>query len=148
MKFFKKHRTLTLIILMIIAGLLALFIFRDTINFDESTAVYGNRTEGIEAVEITEDQKKAVTDALTAHTNETKIRIAGKLVNIIIHTKGNVTLDEAKGMGPTILAIFTDEQKKFYDFQFLIDNSENQTQFPIIGYKQHSRDGINWTKDR
>ena len=148
MKFFKKHKTLTLILLIIIAGLLALFILRDTVNFDESTAVYGNRLEGIDAVKITKDQENSVIDAVKAHSTETKIRVAGKLVNIIIYTKGNVTLEEAKGLAPTVLALFTDEQKKFYDFQFLIDNSENQAQFPIIGYMQHSRDGVNWTKDR
>ncbi len=148
MKFFKKHKTLTLILLIIIAGLLAVFILRDTVNFDESTAVYGNRLEGIDAVKVTKEQEKSITEALKANTEETKIRVAGKLVNIIIYTKGNVTLDEAKAMAPTVLAIFSEEQKKFYDFQFLIDNSENQSQFPIIGYMQHSRDGVNWTKDR
>ncbi len=148
MKFFKKHKTLTLIVLMIIAVLLAVIIFRDTLNFDETTAVYGNRLEGIDAVKITKDQKTKVQDTLKAQATEVNVRVAGKLVNVLIHTNGDVTLDQAKAMGPTVLGLFTTEQKKFFDFQFLIDNSENPSQFPIIGYKQHSRDSINWTKDR
>ena len=64
MKFFKKNRTLTLILLIIIAVVLAIFIFRDTINFDESTAVYGNRLEGIEKVKVTSDQEKKIKDVL------------------------------------------------------------------------------------
>jgi len=148
MKFFKKHRTLTLIILIIIAILLAVFILRDTVNFDESTAIYGNRLEGIEAVEITKEQKSSIEEALKSKTKSTEVRVAGKLVNIIIDTNDDVALADAKAMGPTVLEIFTEEQKKFYDFQFLIDNSANQSQFPIIGYMQHSRDSVNWTKDR
>ncbi|MBP5679282.1 MAG: hypothetical protein J6X28_05625 [Bacilli bacterium] len=148
MKFLKKHRSLTLILLILIALVIAYFILKDTVNFDESTAVYGNRLEGIEAVEITKDQKKSVEDALKEKSTSVTVRVAGKLVNVIVQTKGEVTLEEAKAMGPAVLELFTPEQKAFYDFQFLIDNSENQSQFPIIGYMQHSRDAINWTKDR
>ena len=148
MKFFKKHRTLTLIILIIIAVALALFILRDTINFDESTAIYGNRLDGIEKVKITDEQKTQIEDAVKEKSQKTTVRVAGKLVNIIIHTNPDVSLEDAKAMGPAVLGLMTDEQKKSYDFQFMIDNSENQDQFPIIGYKQHSRDNINWTKDR
>ena len=148
MKFFKKHKTLTLIILIIIAVVLAFFILRDTINFDESTAVYGNRLDGIEAVKITKEQKTSVEDALKERTESVTVRVAGKLVNVTIQTKGDVALAEAKEMATTTMAIFSEDQKKFYDFQFLINNSENQEQFPIIGYMQHSRSSVTWTKDR
>ena len=64
MKFVKKHRYLVLIILILIAVALAVLILKDTVSFDESTAVYGNRLDGIEEVEITKDQKKAVQEAM------------------------------------------------------------------------------------
>ena len=148
MKFVRKHRYLVLIGLIIIAVILALLILKDTVSFDESTAVYGNRLDGIEKVEITKEQKEQVKDVLKDKTESVTVRVAGKLVNVVIKTNGDVSLEDAKGMGPTVLGIFTDEQKAFYDFQFLISNSENETQFPIIGYMQHSRDVITWTKDR
>ena len=133
MKFFKKHRTLTLLLLIIIAVLLAVFILRDTVNFDESTAVYGNRLEGIDAVKITKEQEEKVQNALKDQSTKTTVRVAGKLVNVLVEAVGTTTLDQAKAMGPAILEVFTDDQKKFYDFQIMIDNSENQSQFPIIG---------------
>ena len=148
MKFFKKNKTLTLILLIIIAVVLAIFIFRDTINFDESTAVYGNRLEGIEKVKVTSEQEKKIKESLKDKSSNVKVRVAGKLVNIIVETNPDVSQESAKEIGNTVLAIFTEEQKAFFDFQFLIDNKENQEQFPIIGYMQHSRDGITWTKDR
>ncbi|MBR3210686.1 MAG: hypothetical protein IKF71_01975 [Bacilli bacterium] len=148
MKFFKKHKTITLILLIIIAVLLAYLILKDTVNFDESTAVYGNRLDGIDKVKITDEQKTQVQDVTKEKSTSTTVRVAGKLVNIIIRTIPEASLEDAKAMGPAVLGVFSDEQKAFYDFQFLIDNSENQEQFPIIGYMQHSRDGITWTKDR
>ena len=148
MKFLKKHRNLTVLLLIVIALVIAFLILKDTVSFDESTAVYGNRLDGIEEVEITTEQKDKVKEALKEKSSSVTVRVAGKLVNIIVETNAEVTLEEAKAMGPTALEIFTPEQKAFYDFQFLINNQENQTQFPIIGYMQRSRDTINWTKDR
>jgi len=148
MKFFKKHRNLTVLLLIVIALVIAFLILKDTVSFDESTAVYGNRLDGIEEVEITTEQKDKVKEALKEKTSSVTVRVAGKLVNIIVETNAEVTLEEAKAMGPTALEVFTPEQKAFYDFQFLINNKENQNQFPIIGYMQRSRDTINWTKDR
>lgn len=148
MKFVKKHKNMVIIGLMAIAILLAVLILRETVNFDETTAVYGNRLDGIEKVKITEEQEKNIKDALKETTKSVSVRVAGKLVNIIIVTNEGITLDIAKNMGNISLEKFSDEQKQFYDFQFLIDNDENKDQFPIIGYKQHSRTEINWTKDR
>lgn len=148
MKFFKKHKTLTLILLIIIAVLLAFLILRDTINFDESTAVYGNRLEGIEEVKITDEQKAKVQEVVKDKSTSVTVRVAGKLVNVIIETIPELSLADAKAMGPVILEVFDENQKKFYDFQFMIDNKENQNQYPIIGYMQHSRSSITWTKDR
>ena len=148
MKFVKKHKNLVIIGLMVIAIVLALLIFKETVMFDETTAVYGNRLDGIEKVEITDEQKKAIKEALKDTTKEVTVRLAGKLVNIIIVTNEGTALADSKNMGNIVLEKFTDEQKAFYDFQFLIDNDENKDQYPIIGYMQHSRDSINWTKDR
>ena len=34
------------------------------------------------------------------------------------------------------------------DIQILINNKANTEQFPIIGYKHHTKGGIAWNKDR
>ena len=43
---------------------------------------------------------------------------------------------------------FTEEEKGFYDIQVIIESDTNTTQFPIIGYKHHSKAAYTWTKDR
>jgi hypothetical protein len=47
--------------------------------------------------------------------------------------------------------LFSDEEKKFYDFQFFVEKTVeagDKNQFPIIGYKHHASENITWTKDR
>ena len=133
---------------MVIAIVLAVLILKETVMFDESTAVYGNRLDGIDKVEITEEQEKGIKEALKDTTKKVTIRLAGKLVNVIIVTNEGTSLADSKNMGNIVLEKFSEEQKAFYDFQFLIDNDENKDQYPIIGYMQHSRNTISWTKDR
>ena len=38
--------------------------------------------------------------------------------------------------------------KNYYDIQFIIENDTNTAEFPIIGYKHHTKPEISWTKDR
>ena len=41
-----------------------------------------------------------------------------------------------------------DNIKNYYDIQFIIENDTNTAEFPIIGYKHHTKPEISWTKDR
>ena len=40
------------------------------------------------------------------------------------------------------------DQKEFFDIQVIIDKTNDSAQFPIIGYKHHSKEGFAFTKDR
>ena len=41
-----------------------------------------------------------------------------------------------------------EKQKEFYDVEVMIDKDNDSTQFPIIGYKHHSKNDFVFTKDR
>lgn len=148
MKFVKKHKGLVFILVVVIAVIVALLIVKDTISFDETEAIYGNRLEGIEKVAVTKDQEHKIQEALKDTTQKVTYRLAGRIIYLDIHTNPDVTQEVAKGYGNTILAIFTTEQQAYYDFQFMIANESNADQFPILGYKQRSKEAISWTADR
>ena len=148
MKFIRKNKNLVLIVLILVAAVVAFFILKDTIMFDEGTAYYGNRLDGIEKVKVKDSQKKEVQDALKDQTKKVNIRVAGKIIYFTIETNPDISLEDAKKMGTSALEKFEEDQKSFFDFQFLISNSENKDQYPIIGYKQRTRKDITWTKDR
>ena len=148
MKFIKKNKTLLLAGLILIAIVAAIFIVKDTIMFDEYQALYGNRLEGIDKVEITKDQIKQVKERLKDTTEKVDIRVSGRVINLIIETKPETTPEEARGMAGVLLENISPEQKNYYDIEALIDNSENQTQFPIIGYMHKTKTTYTWTRDR
>lgn len=148
MKFIKKHKSTIVALLIFIAVFAAFLILKNTIMFDENQAIYGNRLDGEASVKLTEQDIDKIKDEVKDITKSVDVKKTGKIVNVIAYTNPDVTLEVAKTIGDKALTVLTDDQKKFYDIQILIDNEDNQDQFPIMGYKHRNKEGISWTKDR
>ena len=147
-KFFKKHRKAiigVILIALLVAGLLAVknFFFPN-----ESGVLYGNRLAGREKVKISDDTKNKVKEALGERCSSVKVRIAGRIIYIDVVVNDDVSKEEARSLGDKSLEFFSDQEKAYYDIQILINHNTNKDQFPIIGYKHHTKGGISWNKDR
>lgn len=146
MKFAKKNSSVIVGIIVFIAVLVGIFTVKSILSSDEPVAFYGTRLEGRKDVEISNDKKNKIKDKLKE--NKVSIRVAGRIINVTIKVNADTTLDSAKELGNKILEELSDKEKKYYDVQILIENDKNTNQFPIIGYKQHKKENISWTKDR
>ena len=148
MKFIKKHINafvaLGVIVLMGVALLLLKVIFFP----NESKAIYGTRLEGRKDVEISEETKKKVQERVKDTSPKTEVRVAGRLIYITMHVNGDVNTETARNVGNSTLEDFSDAEKAYYDIQIIVENDANTNQFPIIGYKHHTKDYVSWTKDR
>ena len=147
-KFINQNKSIIVAVLILIAVIASIFIVKKTVMFDESKAIYGDRTDGIKKVQVTDEQKKAIQTALAEQTKSVEVKVEGRTINIVIETKPEIDLAAAKAMGDTALASFTDEQKSYFDIQALITNPANPDQFPIIGYKHKTKGAYTWTRDR
>ncbi len=148
MEFIKKNKSIILAVAILIAVIAAIFIVKDTIMFDENEAIYGNRLEGIDKVKISGEEKAKIKDSLKEQSKKVEIRLSGKVINVIVETIPELSLEDAKKMGDKVLECLSEDEKNYYDIQMLIDNSENKDQYPIIGYKHKSRGAFTWTRDR
>ena len=146
--FVKKNSSavvgVTVFILVIISALL----IKNLFMYDENQAIYGSRLDGVDKMKVTSEQKDKVKKRLDEKTKKIDVRVAGKIVNIEYTVNDDISLEDSKKLGSEALEEFTNEQKKFFDFQFFVKNNNNKTQFPIVGYKQRAKDSISWTKDR
>lgn len=148
MNFIKKNSSLIVGILVFVAVLVGIFTIKNILLSDESKVLYGTRLEGKKDVEIKASTKKNVENKLKENASKVSLRIAGRIINISVKVNDETSLDSAKELGNKALEEFSEKEKKYYDFQFLIENDKNTNQFPIIGYKHHTKDNITWTKDR
>jgi len=147
-KYIKKNVSTIIVIVVAILVLIGILFIKNTFFAGETTAIYGNRLEGQSKVKISDATKKKVKDKLSESSKSVKIRIAGRIIYITVNAKDEMTLEAAKGLGPSVLEEFSDAEKAYYDIQLLIENDANTTQFPIIGYKHHTKTSFSWTKDR
>lgn len=151
MRYIKKNKLTSFVILIfILVVILGAYIYNTFFGSGRSEA-YGDRLDGIEAVEITEEQYDSVKEKLKENEKVTKVttNLKGKIVNIIMTVKDDVNKTDAKKIAEGALKVFKKEQLEFYDIQIFVkkDNAE-LNDFPIIGYKQNGKDGLTWSKDR
>lgn len=147
-KYIKKHSSAMVGLGVFVLVIIALLLIKNLFMFDEFTAVYGTRLNGIDKVKITAKQKSDAESLIKESVKDVKVRLSGRIVNTIITTNDDTSLDDAKNISNKVFEAFDDNQKKYYDFQFLIKNNSNKEQYPIMGYKHHTKDTISWTKDR
>ena len=148
MRFIKKNINAIVgigVILLIVIGLL---ILKDIFYPTENKAIYGTRTEGVKKNPIKDEHKNAIISTFNEKANSTTIRIAGRIIYIDIKLNGETTRDEAKSLSTSSLEQLPENIKNYYDIQFIIENDTNTAEFPIIGYKHHTKAEISWTKDR
>lgn len=149
MKFIKKHLGLVIVLIILIVLAILGFIFAKKFFFsDEESAIYGSRLNGIEKVKITDKKLKEIETSLAEGTSSVTVRLSGRLIYVDIKVPEGTTRDAAIGIGNKTLDFFSDEEKAYYDIQVLIGSDTDETQFPILGYKHHTKEAINWTRNR
>ena len=151
MKKFIKNNKLT-VITFIICVIFVIIVFAVKLTFfpDEAKAIYGDRLEGIEEVEITSKEQDNIISKLEekAEVKKAEVDIKGRILNVIITVNDDVELDAAKALTGTITDTLEEEQTSYYDIQVFVKKDNDDARYPIIGYKHQDKDTFSWSKDR
>ena len=151
MKNFIKNNKVT-VVAFIICVIFVILVFAVKLTFfpNEGTAIYGDRLDGIEEVEITDKQQEDIIKSLEDKDEVKKVScdIKGRTLNVLIIVNDDVELDPAKALTSSITENLEEDQTSYYDIQVFISKDNDDTRFPIIGYKHQNKDGFSWTKDR
>ncbi len=151
MKKFIKNNKLT-VITFIICVIFVIIVFAVKLTFfpDEAKAIYGDRLEGIEEVEITSKEQDNIISKLEekAEVKKAEVDIKGRILNVIITVNDDVELDAAKALTGTITDTLEKEQTSYYDIQVFVKKDNDDARYPIIGYKHQDKDTFSWSKDR
>ena len=152
MDYVRKHKVLVLFIVLLI--LLAVFCIKMVLVFTDSdeTAIYGDRLNGDDKVEIDVDKcSEKVKSKIGQQAKNVSVRVQGRIIIISISVNDDISRDAAKDLANQAVGEFSDDERAYYDFQIYASkegDTEDKAQFPIIGYRHHTKDSINWTKDR
>ena len=148
---FIKNNKVT-VIAFIICVIFVILVFAVKLTFfpNEGTAIYGDRLDGIEEVEITDKQQEDIIKSLEDkdEVKEVSCDIKGRTLNVLITVNDDVEIDPAKALTSSITENLEEDQTSYYDIQVFISKDNDDTRFPIIGYKHQNKDEFSWTKDR
>lgn len=167
MKFVKKHlfSIISICIILIMVSVGAYFVY--TLFYDMVSDPYENRLNGIEKVKISNATIDGIKGEIldTDKVETVKYNLEGRLANFIINVKKDTDLKTAKELAKIIEEGFNDNQKKFYDIQIYLINSEEEkeadekraeldkdseevikTIYPVLGYLHKSSENFVWTK--
>ena len=151
MKNFIKNNKVT-VVAFIICVIFVILVFAVKLTFfpNEGTAIYGDRLDGIEEVEITDKQQEDIIKSLEDkdEVKEVSCDIKGRTLNVLITVNDDVELAPAKALTSSITDNLEEDQTTYYDIQVFISKDNDDTRFPIIGYKHQNKDEFSWTKDR
>ncbi len=146
--FFKKHKKKCIILGIVLVILIALIIFSYRIitylipNTKES--VYGDRCETTVNHPIAEDRKDTIKEVVKKYDGYKfkTFEVKCNLVDIIVEVADTTNFSDVKKMGKEILAVFTDEEKKYYDLQLMVKSDKKESEsYPQIGTHHKEIDG-------
>lgn len=150
MSFIRKNKFVIIAIGVFL--ILVVLVFQIATMFfpEEGTALYGDRLDGIEEVELSNSKLTKIESNLKSDgaVKEADVSIAGKIVEVIITVQDDTSVETAKALNTKVLDSLSNKEKKFYDIQIFVKKDSEATDFPIIGYKHHAKDTFSWTKDR
>ncbi len=150
-KFIKNNKLVVVTFIICLIFVILVFAVKLTFFPDEARAIYGDRLDGIEKVEITDSKQDKIVSALENldTVKEASCDIKGRILNVLITVNDDVDLNTAKGLTTTVTDNLKKEQTSYYDIQvFISKDNEDDASFPIIGYKHQDKDSFAWTKDR
>ena len=151
-KMYNKHKFLFVSCLIAFVLFIIILLFFITLLMEGSSNKYGSRLEGIEDVKISNDMLDTITDEIISkeEINDCKIRIQGKIINVIITFNSDVNVSKAKEVAVSTLSSFSSEQLEFYNVEYFLtreENGEEDTPYVITGNKHPLVDHIGWTNN-
>ena len=101
------------------------------------TPIYGNRLDGIEAVDYTKDELETiVTKIKEKEVVDASINENGKIINVTVIVKDKPKKEDAITFSKIILENSTKDQINYFDFQIFVKSEKDDYKSnSIIGYK-------------
>lgn len=150
MEYIRAHKWALVAFIVLVLLLIVLIQVRSFFTDKDNGAAYGDRLASVKKVKVSDKLLKDITKKLNDNEaiKKASVRKQGRIVRSVITVEDSIPAPDSKGLANIVLESLSEKQVKNYDIEVLIRKDAEDATFPIIGYKQRSKEGFSWTKDR
>ena len=114
-------------------------------------AIYGNRLDGIDKVQINEKDQKSMASKLeeNAMIDEAKMRISGKILKYTITIKKGIKKEDATSLNNTVLGLLSQSEIEYYDIQIdYYNTTDSGKEYLMQAYKNKTSKTFSYSGDK
>lgn len=150
-KLWVENRVLFVLFVIILVCLLLIMGVFLKYFFGASSSSYGDRLDGIQEVEVTDELKNNFLTSIREDDliQEATLNTKGKIIYISLTFKDGVSLVEAQSKAQASLQFFEEKYLNFYDFQYTLkgNKTENSEGFIIMGARNVNGTKLSWNNN-
>lgn len=146
---FKNNRYTTIAIAIFILLVVLGFAVYSFLFPNIGSPVYGNRLDGIEDVEIKEDQTDKIEKEIKAKefVVSASSYMKGRIFNVVIKVKDGTSAEDAKSLTAIVTDNLEEDQRAYFDIQvFLTNENAEASGYPIIGYLNKESENFSYSE--
>ena len=149
-KVIKENKVLFVLALVVIISLILIGVGLIKYFYSSSGDKYGDRLNGIEEHKLSDTLADEIKALYESGVETVSVDTKGKIIYVIMDVSDGVGKVDAQSYAIKALDVFSDDDKSFYDIQFMItckNASEETTTYPMEGYKNSNNTQVVWTNN-
>ncbi len=149
-KVIKENKVLFVLALIVIISLILIGVGLVKYFYSSSGDKYGDRLNGIEEHKLSNTLADDIKALYESGVESVSVDTKGKIIYVIMDVSDGVSKVDAQSYAIKALDVFSDDDKSFYDIQFMItckNASEETTTYPMEGYKNSNNTQVVWTNN-
>ena len=149
-KVIKENKVLFVLALIVIISLILIGVGLVKYFYSSSGDKYGDRLNGIEKHKLSNTLADDIKALYESGVESVSVDTKGKIIYVIMDVSDDVSKVDAQSYAIKALDVFSDDDKSFYDIQFMItckNASEETTTYPMEGYKNSNNTQVVWTNN-
>lgn len=149
-KVIKENKVLFVLALIVIISLILIGVGLVKYFYSSSGDKYGDRLNGIEKHKLSNTLADDIKALYESGVESVSVDTKGKIIYVIMDVSDGVSKVDAQSYAIKALDVFSDDDKSFYDIQFMItckNASEETTTYPMEGYKNSNNTQVVWTNN-
>lgn len=149
-KVIKENKVLFALALVIFISLIVIVIGLITYFYSTDGDKYGSRLKDIDKYPISKNIDEEIKSLYESGVQDVKVNIHGKIIYIIMDVSDGASKWYARSLAEKALEKFSDEEKSYYDIQFMITcktATEETTDYPQEGLKSSKNNHVVWTNN-